>query len=57
MTRKMLGLIAFVATGTLMIITQWASSQNFVTVENIILLILTVFYVIGIVDHYNELRE
>lgn len=57
MTRKILGLIAFVATGVLMLITQWVSSQNFVTVENIILLILTVFYVIGIVDHYNELRE
>lgn len=57
MTRKILGLIAFVATGVLMLITQWVSSQNFVTIENIVLLIITVFYAIGIIDHFRELKE
>lgn len=57
MIRKILGLIVFVATGFLMLITQLVMSQKIVTVENIILLILIVFYVIGILDHYRELKE
>lgn len=56
MVRKMLGLGAFVATGALMLITQWVCSENFLSMSNIILLFLAIFYVIGIVDHYNEIK-
>lgn len=55
MTRKLLGLIAFIATGAGLMVSMVIKDMNLLNIG--FLIIVGCFFTISLVEHYNELKN